>query len=418
MDDRITIIHAPNGFGKTTLLRMLNGLFNGRISELEQVPFDFFDVDLEDGLSLSVRRPGNKKDKTELIVALLRDGKQIEETRLKPLDPREADFPLGAIDDIIPFLTRIGEANWRDTESGEELSFGDVMSRYEHMLPFRSSRQKTPQWLKKVTSQVKVRFVESQRLVRQSRTTKSRAYNATGVEPAVAFYSEQIAKEINRRLGEYAELSQSLDQTFPMRLVDHLSKEKRESLSAADLQDRLSKLDAKRRRLRDAGLLEKEDTSFNPPPALQELAQQVLPLYIADVEKKLGVFAAVVQKVELLKKVVSERFKYKTVTIDREKGITFEANGKPLSPTTLSSGEQHMLVLWSELIFMIDQNAMVLIDEPEISLHVAWQQDFLRELSLLTKLSNFDVLIATHSPQIINDRWDLTLELQGPPWPQ
>ena len=29
----------------------------------------------------------------------------------------------------------------------------------------------------------------------------------------------------------------------------------------------------------------------------------------------------------------------------------------------------------------------------------------------MTRLSSFDVLIATHSPQIISDRWDLTVEL-------
>jgi len=33
MDDRITIIHAPNGFGKTAILRMIHGLFNSRYSE-------------------------------------------------------------------------------------------------------------------------------------------------------------------------------------------------------------------------------------------------------------------------------------------------------------------------------------------------------------------------------------------------
>ena len=54
-----------------------------------------------------------------------------------------------------------------------------------------------------------------------------------------------------------------------------------------------------------------------------------------------------------------------------------------------------------------------MIDEPEISLHVAWQQEFLHDLEKITDLAKFDVLIATHSPQIIHDRWDLTQELTG-----
>ena len=49
-----------------------------------------------------------------------------------------------------------------------------------------------------------------------------------------------------------------------------------------------------------------------------------------------------------------------------------------------------------------------------VSLHVTWQKQFLRDLQQVTELASFDVLIATHSPQIVHDRWDdLTVELQG-----
>jgi predicted ATP-binding protein involved in virulence len=57
---------------------------------------------------------------------------------------------------------------------------------------------------------------------------------------------------------------------------------------------------------------------------------------------------------------------------------------------------------------------LILIDEPELSLHVAWQVQFLKDLARVIKLSSFDVLLATHSPQIIDTRWDLTVELKGP----
>jgi len=38
-EEHITIIHGLNGFGKTTLLRMLNGIFHHRYSELRSIPF-------------------------------------------------------------------------------------------------------------------------------------------------------------------------------------------------------------------------------------------------------------------------------------------------------------------------------------------------------------------------------------------
>jgi predicted ATP-binding protein involved in virulence len=54
-----------------------------------------------------------------------------------------------------------------------------------------------------------------------------------------------------------------------------------------------------------------------------------------------------------------------------------------------------------------------LIDEPELSLHVGWQVQFLKDLQDIVKLADLDILMATHSPDIIQDRWDLTVELQG-----
>lgn len=74
-------------------------------------------------------------------------------------------------------------------------------------------------------------------------------------------------------------------------------------------------------------------------------------------------------------------------------------------------------MLLYQLLFKTESGSLVLIDEPELSLHVAWQQRFLDDLSRITRVASFDVLVATHSPQIIHDRWDLTVELKGPQAP-
>ena len=49
-----------------------------------------------------------------------------------------------------------------------------------------------------------------------------------------------------------------------------------------------------------------------------------------------------------------------------------------------------------------------MIDEPELSMNVVWQRNFLKDLQRIIELRKFDVLIATHSPQIIHDKWDWT----------
>ncbi len=42
LSEHATIMIGPNGFGKTTILKMLYGLFNGRFSIFFKIPFSEF----------------------------------------------------------------------------------------------------------------------------------------------------------------------------------------------------------------------------------------------------------------------------------------------------------------------------------------------------------------------------------------
>ena len=64
-----------------------------------------------------------------------------------------------------------------------------------------------------------------------------------------------------------------------------------------------------------------------------------------------------------------------------------------------------------DLIFNTDEHTLVLIDEPELSLHIKWQISYVDELLKIIEGSGFCAVLATHSPQIIHDRWDLTVAL-------
>jgi predicted ATP-binding protein involved in virulence len=48
-EEKITIVHGPNGFGKTAMLRMLNGFFNSQYSVFESIPFTKFRIDFDNG---------------------------------------------------------------------------------------------------------------------------------------------------------------------------------------------------------------------------------------------------------------------------------------------------------------------------------------------------------------------------------
>jgi len=66
MLDQITILHGPNGFGKTIILRMVNELFNAKYSLLGAVPYSSFRVDFENN-SYAVVKKVVDKGKIEII---------------------------------------------------------------------------------------------------------------------------------------------------------------------------------------------------------------------------------------------------------------------------------------------------------------------------------------------------------------
>ena len=67
--------------------------------------------------------------------------------------------------------------------------------------------------------------------------------------------------------------------------------------------------------------------------------------------------------------------------------------------------------MFYELIFKTKSDLLLLIDEPEISLHVLWQKMFLNDLLKVVKSETINAIVATHSPQIIGGHSDMQIEL-------
>jgi ABC-type cobalamin/Fe3+-siderophores transport system ATPase subunit len=77
-------------------------------------------------------------------------------------------------------------------------------------------------------------------------------------------------------------------------------------------------------------------------------------------------------------------------------------SGSPtIDVTSTSSGQQQLLCTFLGLASALVDNAVVLIDEPELSLHPSWQLKFIAHIeNVLSVVSNCHVIIATHSPLI------------------
>nr|MCR4921569.1 ATP-binding protein [Bacteroidaceae bacterium] len=101
---------------------------------------------------------------------------------------------------------------------------------------------------------------------------------------------------------------------------------------------------------------------------------------------------------------VDDLFKETGKTIRRDKNeIYFDSLGEIIPCYKLSSGEKQMLIILLSVLVQNHRPYVLFMDEPEVSLHVEWQQ---RLIGLVRDLNpNAQIILTTHSPAVIMDGW-------------
>jgi energy-coupling factor transporter ATP-binding protein EcfA2 len=425
LGERLTIIHGANGLGKTIVLRMIAGLFQGHFSIFRRVPFENLRIDFEDGRTLDVTTRPVPDERGQLPLPMEEGPRHVVltltvEGKTETYSPGSHRFPRRSIladriGSLLPNLTRVRPETWRDDRTGELLDLEDLVERYHDDLPLPSlDVPDEPPGIRELRRSLSVRLIRTQRLDADEEPKRPEQVRrgVAQVVPAVERNSIALTHHIRGVLEEYASVSQRLDRSFPLRLFQQSASAK---MSGPELRQRFLRLEARREELHALGFLDLDTTFSEVPDSVLDERRDVFSIYVSDVEQKLAVFDDVARRAGELIRIITERFKYKKLEISRDRGYVLRSdNGKELKPSDLSSGEQHELVLIHELIFNTQKHSLILIDEPELSLHLEWQERFLDDLRKISDLSGFDVVIATHSADIIGSNWDLTVELRGP----
>ncbi len=101
---------------------------------------------------------------------------------------------------------------------------------------------------------------------------------------------------------------------------------------------------------------------------------------------------------------VDKLFRDTRKKIVRDKNeILFMQHGETVLPYQLSSGEKQMLIILLTVLVENHQPCVLLMDEPEVSLHIEWQEKL---IGLVLDLNpEVQVILTTHSPAVIMDGW-------------
>lgn len=412
------ILHGPNGVGKTRLLELISHTMNLRSQRLIAMPFENAMFSFTDGTHLEVFKSGQPELQLDLEDDT--DGNVPSVTyRLRGIDAQSVTWTVHASDqtnlsvkmvrELERFLPieQVGPESWMDIRTGDLLRLPDVLEQYGEELPLvtRQVSEPVPTQLQSFVADLEVHLIETQRLLalQDFRPRSGSRRRGPAQQPTVAQFADDLSRRIREALAANSRRSQELDRTFPRRV---LTQNIPESVTDDQIRSRYSEQSDLRKRLAEIAILDPSHEVEMPlsSKSLEDWERRVLWTYLDDSEKKLATFSWLLDRIDLMREIVNSRFLFKDLQIDAEQGFRFisQDNGGELGPLSLSSGEQHEIVLIYDLLFNVESNSLVLIDEPEISLHVAWQQEFLNDLQQIATLGDLRFVVATHSPQIIH----------------
>ena len=401
----VNILIGPNGSGKTTILNLLHSILSGDPPSILNFNFQHakiglksfkgnsvctIKVDIEDQLlKLTV---GEKKFSTPIGILSLRGPIRSSLRDFHETDDVIRNMLLEYIDGestpLVPLVWLPVSRRLPVTENEEE--------RYTRREPLESVDLRLEELLESLSryhsilnAQLSERYREFERQVLSVILFSKEHDQLKSIRNSV-FHSPPTEAEKDQLLDAF-EAAGFLDEAMQSRIDDHFT--------AFD--------DAKKvLPLIYAGKdipLEFEDTFVIPLIG----RTKAMVKYAGELEEdKERIFASL----QLYEKTVNSFLNDKSIKVDENGILNIKApSPSELNWSLLSSGEKQILILLTQALLKFDKPVVYIADEPELSLHVTWQERLLK--SLVTLGGQMQVIVATHSPDIVGNFQDKVIDL-------
>lgn len=133
---------------------------------------------------------------------------------------------------------------------------------------------------------------------------------------------------------------------------------------------------------------------------------------VADYEilqtKKADIFRPRDNFISLLNSMFNSRKRFSVS--DKNELVVMTKDGRVIGLDELSSGEKQLLIILGETLLQHSEHVIYIADEPELSLHVIWQEQL---IGAITKINpNAQIIFATHSPDIVGVAQDAIIDME------
>lgn len=412
-ENPVTIITGPNGFGKTTLLKIISHLYSCNFWYFCILPFHSLYVSFKNKNNIvsfiEMFKDVISEHKTEVSEEMIGSGKELRVVygqRTTEEDRIISDFILGdryyiGISQEVLRRSRrhsvyLGRYTGMDDERLFQIYYNlksdDIIQRKaRNIMMFFEDKQS--------------RFIQEQRCMITPNLSNVDEYNVSYYSYSIDEISDRLRKKFDAEQKAYAFFSQGVDSSFIARL---LKQDASTSMLKDDYEKRVIKLRELIKRLKRYDLV--SDIEFAEEDI--DKYHDVLSLHLQDMERKLSSFNGFLKKLELFEGLVNKNVLSNKEMILDNRGIVIKNTvGERVPLNKLSSGEQNLIILYFRMVFDTAPGSLLLIDEPENSLHMVWLENMLADYIRIAEQMECRILVATHSPAFINGHWELTYDL-------
>jgi predicted ATP-binding protein involved in virulence len=422
-DNKLSFLNGTNGAGKTTVLKLIKAILNCDALIIDQIPFREVKLFVDGYKTIGVKKESVFESFSnytfEDVYKKMISNKNNSRFPFKyNINENYYDIDISR-DFLVTYLRRNirFDQDFSNYESIGSKRIKNILSNFEvelydnhHILEIINHD---------IVEDNKVHLIEANRLFNFRNNKVERKI----VSESVTDCQKELKAMINNIKKKYGEKSSEIDKSIPNKLLEIYVKGKNDKASTYtinDISDQIKKLNERIKKLASVGLIQNNDSNalkkWNSRLSDYNTIEFIL-VYLEEMNRKLDVFDEIYDKLALFFNFMNNTCGYldKILKINEESEIEFISNdGKRSIPLEfLSSGEKNNFILIYNLIFNLEDNTLILIDEPEISLHVQWQQNFTEFLSKLCEAKNVQSIVATHSPNIISDYYDNMVDLEN-----
>ena len=398
--EQITILTGPNGYGKTTILRILNSLNPKSLYYFYIIKFSEIIISFDNNTILNITQ--NYKTEVESRFAI--DYKEELEKEVRFIWNKATGEPLTH---FVYNRTNIEKARrtykfLRGTYSRRK-AFDDLPNREKEEILL--DNEEFNEYIAKANGQEQ--FLMQLETLRSCYIPSNRIYNEAHEENEklpIEKVREALKDEMTNARFDYLIHSQRIDSIFIKKVLGSIY----EDCSLSSYNELKAEVENQMNTAAEYKLAEKVEI-----PEYNEENKAVLFAYLKGLKEKFSKISTISKKTELFQEMlISKHFANKSVEISPQHGFMFKSDkGDIIDGYKLSSGEQNEIIMLYRLIYEVPDQGLLLIDEPENSLHVAWQKTIVDDMKEIASVKRLQIIIATHSPSIVSKGLSMTKDL-------